>query len=81
MGESDAVLKALGASFSAESAQAVLTHQQLFGGQLANTIDPQELEQLLNRHDKGVKRQALLAGLLTRFKSAKANQAPWAENR
>jgi hypothetical protein len=77
MSESDPVGKALTASFTAESALAILTHQQLLGGLLGETSDPQELEKLFNRHDKGVKRQALLAGLLARFKSAQEKKAPW----
>lgn len=77
MGESDALARALGATFTAETALGILAQQQLLGGMLANTTDPHELEQLLNRHDKSVKRQALIAGMLTRYKSAKANKAPW----
>jgi hypothetical protein len=74
MGESDAMARAFGEVFTAETAQGIVSKPQLLDRMMSSTADPQELEQSLSRHDRHVRRLVLIGNALTRYRSSKAKK-------
>ena len=70
MAEPDAINKALGGVFTADTSLGILTQHEVLSAKLSGTAEAQELELLLDRHDKIVKRQVQVANQLQRRQAA-----------
>lgn len=76
MAERNPMAKALGGVFSADTAMGILAQQESVAAVMSGTAEPEELELLMARHDKSVKRIERMANLLLRFKTYQAKQGP-----
>lgn len=76
LAERNPMAKAVGGVFSAETAIGIFAQHESMGAVMSGTADPQELELLMTRHDKSVKRLERLANLLLRIKALQSKQGP-----
>ena len=68
--EPDAINKALGGVFTADTSLGIVTQHEVLSAKLSGTAEAQELELLLARHDRIVKRQVQVANQLQRRQAA-----------